>query len=193
MTFFYGPLYLAVTCLALGLPEEYFMWIFRETSGFISVFCSLLGSTVFTYFCQFTEALVFGSCDRFSSCSLCPRIQCSAWFDSGYMLGVSLRGLLASTLHDCGFSAVAVHRRSSTSSCSAEADPHGPVCSADHRDSSDAVRFQVVDAPVVQVVWFHRLFISVYSAPLGSTADTSFESVYGVFHFLLRELEDYGS
>ena len=24
---------------------------------------------------------------------------------------------------------------------SAEADPHGPDCSADHRDSSDAVRF----------------------------------------------------
>ena len=65
---------------------------------------------------------------------------------------------------------------------SAEADPHGPGCSADHRDSSDAVRSQVVDAPVVQVVWFHRLFISVYSALLGSTADTSFESVYGVFH-----------
>ena len=70
--------------------------------------------------------------------------------------------------------------------------PHGPDCSADHRHSSDAVRFQVVDAPVVQVVRFHRLFISVYSALLGSTADTCGASVYGVFH-ILRELVDYGS
>ena len=57
---------------------------------------------------------------------------------------------------------------------SAEAVPHGPDCSADHRDSSDAVRSQVVDALVVQVVWFHRLYISVYSAMLGSTVDTKF-------------------
>ena len=59
---------------------------------------------------------------------------------------------------------------------SAEADPLGPDCSADHRDSSVAVRPQVVDAlvPVVQVVRFHRLYISVYSAMLGSTMDTSF-------------------
>ena len=55
-----------------------------------------------------------------------------------------------------------------------EADPHGPVCSADHRDSSVAVRFHVVDDPVVLVVRFHRLFISVYSAMLGSTVDTIF-------------------
>ena len=40
----------------------------------------------------------------------------------------------------CGFSAVAVHRRRLPSSF-ADADPHGPDCSADHRDSSDAVRF----------------------------------------------------
>ena len=76
---------------------------------------------------------------------------------------------------------------------SAEADPHGPVCSADHRDSSVAVRFQVVDDPVVLVVRFHRLFISVYSALLGSTVDTNFASVYGEFHVFLREKVDYGS
>ena len=57
---------------------------------------------------------------------------------------------------------------------SAEADPHGPGCSADHSDSSVAVRSQVVDALAVQVVRFHRLYISVYSAMLGSTVDTSF-------------------
>ena len=77
---------------------------------------------------------------------------------------------------------------------SAEADPHGPGCSADHRDSSDAVRSQVVDALAVQVVWFHRLYISVYSAMLGSTVDTNFfASVYGDFHVFLREKVDYGS
>ena len=48
-------------------------------------------------------------------------------------------------------SAVAVHRRSSTSLRAAEANPHGPACSENHRDS--AVAFgQLVDAPVVQVV-----------------------------------------
>ena len=41
----------------------------------------------------------------------------------------------------CGSPTVAVHRRSSSFLRSAEADPHGPDCSADHRDSSDAVRF----------------------------------------------------
>ena len=29
----------------------------------------------------------------------------------------------------------------------AEADPHGPDCSADHRDSAVAVRCQVIDGP----------------------------------------------
>ena len=37
---------------------------------------------------------------------------------------------------------------------SPEEDPHGPVYSADHRDSPIAVRFQVVDAPVMRVVQF---------------------------------------
>ena len=35
--------------------------------------------------------------------------------------------------------------------------------------------------------------VSVYSALLGSTVDTSFVSVYGVFHILLLELVNYGS
>ena len=37
---------------------------------------------------------------------------------------------------------------------SAEADPHGPDFPADHRDSPIAVRFPVVDAPIVRVVQF---------------------------------------
>ena len=85
---------------------------------------------------------------------------------------------------NCGNSAVAVHGRRLLFRC-AEAVPLGPGYSVDHRDFT-VVRFQVVDAPVVQVVWFHRLFISVYSALLGSTADTSFVSVYGVFHIYVN-------
>ena len=34
----------------------------------------------------------------------------------------------------------------------AEAHPHGPVCSEDHRESAEAVRFLVVDVAVVWVV-----------------------------------------
>ena len=73
---------------------------------------------------------------------------------------------------------------------SAVADPHGPDCSADHRDFSVAVRSQVVDALAVQVVRSHRLYISVYSAMLGSTVDTKFTEI---FTFFLREKVDYGS
>ena len=45
----------------------------------------------------------------------------------------------------------AVHRRSTASLRAAEANPHGPACSENHRVSAVAVG-QVVDAPVVQVV-----------------------------------------
>ena len=58
---------------------------------------------------------------------------------------------------------------------SAEAVPHGPVYSADHRDSPVAVRFQVVDVHVMRVVQFLRWqktavipqlqFITVVDAP----------------------------
>ena len=57
------------------------------------------------------------------------------WFDSGYMLGVSLRGLLSSTLQK---TAESPHlqfidgRRHSLRY--AEADSHGPACLADHGD-----------------------------------------------------------
>ena len=75
----------------LGLPGEYNTWIIWEMTSGYAVFSSLLGSTVDTYFPQFTEALVLGSCDQFSSCSLCSRIQRVAWFDRGYKFCVSLR------------------------------------------------------------------------------------------------------
>ena len=53
-----------------------------------------------------------------------------------------------------GFSAVAVHRRSSAFVSFRRGRSHGPDDSTDHRDSPVAVRFQVVDSPVVRVVQF---------------------------------------
>ena len=53
---------------------------------------------------------------------------------------------------NCGVSAVAVRPGRRHLFRSAEADPHGPGYSADHRDSPVAVRFSVVDSLVVQVV-----------------------------------------
>ena len=47
---------------------------------------------------------------------------------------------------NCGYSAVAVHRRSSISCRSAEADSHGLARAEDHGDSAVAVCFLVVDA-----------------------------------------------
>ena len=54
----------------------------------------------------------------------------------------------------------AVHRRSTASLRAAEANPHGPACSENHRDSAVAVG-QVVDAPVVQVVPYPLSFRQV--------------------------------
>ena len=106
MTFFYGRLYLAVTCLVLACQRSTIRGFFgRRLLDLFPVFSSLLGSTVDTDVCQCMEALVLGSCDRFSSCSL----------------------------------------------------------------------------------------FSVFSALLGSTVDTSFASISREFHYLLRELVDYGS
>ena len=55
--------------------------VFSSRRRLLDLFpCSaLLGPTVDTCFYQFTEAFVLGSCDRFSSCSLCYRIQRTAW------------------------------------------------------------------------------------------------------------------
>ena len=82
-------------------------------------------------------------------------------------------------------SAVAVHRRSSPSFRTAEADPHGPDFSAAYGVSSVAVRFQVVDALVAHGVLYMPVVaqrqllmvqitsrLSPYSALFGSTLDT---------------------
>ena len=56
------------------------MWIFSGRRLLDLFPCSaLLGPTVDTCFFQFTEAFVLRSCDRFSSCSLCYRVQRTAW------------------------------------------------------------------------------------------------------------------
>ena len=56
LVYFYGPLHLAVNCSTLFVPEEYNTWIFLgDDFRMDAVFSSLLGSTVDTYLCQFTE------------------------------------------------------------------------------------------------------------------------------------------
>ena len=75
---------------------------------------------------------------------------------------------------------------SSTSLCGAEAVSHGPDCSADHV-STDA-RGQggvVVQRPIPMVLVTMEVpqfrIVSVFSAELGSTADTCTASLYGAF------------
>ena len=55
--YFYGPLYLAVDCSTLSVPEEDNTWIILgDDFGMDAVFSSFFRSTVDTYSCQFTEA-----------------------------------------------------------------------------------------------------------------------------------------
>ena len=124
--YFYGPLYLAVICAVYSTTRQSL------------VPSSPLGVQEYGFFWKTASGML--------------SVFSSPWFDSGYMLGVSLRGLLfrLQKTADSWQLQFIVGRRHPLRS--AEADPHGPDCSADHRDSSDAVRFQVVDAPVVQVV-----------------------------------------
>ena len=67
-------------------------------------------------------------------------VCCTPWFDSGYMLGVSLRGLLSSTLQKTAespqFQFIDCRRHSLRY---AEAVSHGPACLADQRDFAVAV------------------------------------------------------
>ena len=63
------------------------------------------------------------------------------WFDSGYMHGVSLRGLLTSTLQKTADSPQLQFIEGSRHPCLyADAVPHGPDCSENHRDSTVARR-----------------------------------------------------
>ena len=57
MVFFFGPLYLEVTCSSC-LPEKYRIAYFREmmTSGMFPVFSTLLGSTADTCSASVYEA-----------------------------------------------------------------------------------------------------------------------------------------
>ena len=76
---------------------------------------------------------------------------------------------------------------------SAEADPHGPDCSADHRYSSVAVTSQVVDALAVEVVRFPRFTSPCTAQCLVRLWIQVFASVYGDFHVFLRENVIHGS
>ena len=127
---FYGPLYLDVTCSSC-LPEEYMLLLFREmTSGMVSVFSTLLGSTADTcigislrgFLEKCLTSLVLHVLGWFYW------LRCtSRYFPSGVakpkMLCI-LAGMDQKDCYDmvhivqtanCGVSAVAVHRWSSTS------------------------------------------------------------------------------
>ena len=86
--------------------------------------------------------------DRYSQCS--SRSCCSSW---ARLLCpcCATTWIFSDSAESRAGAAVVVHRRSTASLRAAEAYPHGPVCSENHRDSAVAVG-QVVDAPVVQVV-----------------------------------------
>ena len=56
---FFGPLYLAVTCSVLVLPEEHWCVDYSERYFRMVPYSALSGSTVDTYFCQSTEAWLF--------------------------------------------------------------------------------------------------------------------------------------
>ena len=127
---FYGPLYLDVTCTSC-LPEEYMLLLFREmTPGMVSVFSTPLCSTVDSCSASVYEA--FGRISPRRSCCMC-RVGftgCDApsrYFPSGVAkpeMLCMLAGMDQKDCYDmvhivqtanCGVSAVAVHRWSSTS------------------------------------------------------------------------------
>ena len=113
--YFYGPLYLAVTCA-----------VYSTTPLYLTVTCSglALEYEFFGFFWKMTCGISVFS---------------TPWFDSGYMLGVSFRGLLASTLQKTAKSPQLQFfdgRRHSLRS--AEADCHRPA--VDHRGCAVAVR-----------------------------------------------------
>ena len=75
---FYGPLYLAVVCSTLSVPEEYNTWIILgDDFRMDAVFISLLGSSVDTSLRQFTEAFGVFHLPRSSSTFA---VVCAGWF-----------------------------------------------------------------------------------------------------------------
>ena len=103
---------------------------------------ALLGLTVGT-FCQSTKAWVLFpfTAQCLVLCGTCyASITWRSWSDSA---------------ENCGYSAVAVHRRSSISCRSAEADSHGLAFGRPYKLRSCSVCL-VFDVPVVQVVFHAR-------------------------------------
>ena len=96
---------------------------------FLTVTCSsfALGLRVYGFFWKMTSGML-------SVCS-------TPWFDSGFMLGVSLRGLMASTLQITADSPQLQFIKGRRHPCLyAFTIPYGSVCSENHRDSPVARR-----------------------------------------------------
>ena len=141
--------YLAVTCLVLVLSEEHRkLWSFLG-DAYAELFLRPLVSG--SHLCGvFYDPTV--SCSEFAigvqeyglfrkTNSGMVSVFITPWFDSGYMLGVSLRGLLASTLQKTADSPQLQFIEGSRHPCLyAGAVPFGPDCPENHRDSTVARR-----------------------------------------------------
>ena len=146
---FYCPLYLAVTCSVFAFCVQVYGLFWEMTSGCFP-YSALFVSTLDTCYVSLRRLL-----ELFHT-FLSLVFQRNAWFDGGFLLmRQTTEAFTVHTAENCGVSAVAVRPGRRHLFRSAEADPHGPGCLADHRDSPVAVRFSVVDALVVQVVQVH--------------------------------------
>ena len=75
--YFYGPLFLAVDCSTLPVPEEYIMWIILgDDFRMDAVFSSLLGSSVDTSLRRFTDTFAVFHLPRSSSTLA---VVCAGW------------------------------------------------------------------------------------------------------------------
>ena len=140
--YFFAPLHLAVTCLTSVLPEEYV--------------CRFSGRCHPECFRILLLLVRVDTCLQWLLSSitvpwlvLLPKMLWPVWI-RGTVMSVLGGSMVQKIVVVPQMQFIIVGRRHPLRS--AEADPHGPVYSPDHRDSPVAVRFQMVDAPVVQVV-----------------------------------------
>ena len=154
MVLFYGPLYLDVICSSC-LPEEYMLLLFREmTSGMVSVFSTLLGSTADTCMASVYEAFWKNFSRR--SCCMCrvgftgcdaPRViffltspspKCSAFWPVWTRRTVTTwcTSSRLQTVESPQLQSIVGRRHLFRG---AEAVSHGPDSSSDHRFSPVAV------------------------------------------------------
>ena len=172
MRIFYGPLFLAVTCPVLVCLRSTCV-DFSSGRRLLDLFpCSaLLGPTLNTCFFQFTEALVLGSCDRFSSCS--HLFPCTAQC-------LVLSGICYASVHGAEEFHVFLRERWIT-------DPE-----VDSRLSDSHLFVASLEEYMIRIFWEMTSGIISICSALGSTVDTCMASVYEVmasFTFFLRERE----